>query len=83
MMLWILLGCVLCISVLNHLCICCMYISLMMTENMTEIDLEYAEDILIVNVPEAFTNSLLSSPCPRQAPMHNPTFQHLLCLLAH
>jgi hypothetical protein len=38
-----------------------------MTENMTEADSEYAKDVLVVGVPEAFTNSLLSGPCPRQA----------------
>ena len=44
-----------------------------MIENVSEADPKYAKDVLVVGVPEAFTNSLLGS-YPRQAPMHNPTF---------
>jgi hypothetical protein len=49
-----------------------MHIGSAMTKNVTEADPKYAEDVLVVGVPEAFTNSLLSGPCPRQAPVHNP-----------
>ena len=59
-----------------------------MTENMQEADPEYAgvaeehEDVRVVSFLEAFTNFPLSDSCPR-APVHNPTFQQLLCLFAH
>ena len=53
-----------------------------MTENVTEVDSEYGEDVLVVGVPEAFTNSLLSSPYLRQALMHNPYFSVLIMFVS-
>ena len=44
----------------------------------TEVDEEYEEDVLIVVVPEAFTNFSLSGSYPRQAPVHNPYFSALI-----
>jgi len=56
-----------------------------MTENVPEADPEYAEvaeeyeeDVLIVGVPEAFTNFSISGSYPRQAPMHNPYFSAII-----
>ena len=58
-----------------------MHIGSAMTKNVLEADPEYAEvaeeyedDVLIVGVPKAFTNFLLSSCCLRQAQVHNPYF---------
>ena len=59
-----------------------------MTENMREVDPDYVEvaeeyeDVHVVSFLVAFTNFPLSDSCPR-APVHNPTFQQLLCLFAH
>ena len=43
-----------------------------------EVAEEYEEEVLIVGVPEAFANVLLSNSCLRQAPMHNPYFLALI-----
>ena len=59
-----------------------------MTENMREVDPDYVEvaeeyeDVRVFSFLVAFTNFPLSDSCPR-APVHNPTFQQLLCLFAH
>ena len=43
-----------------------------------EVDEEYEEDVLIVVVPEGFTNFSLSGSYPRQAPVYNPYFSALI-----
>jgi hypothetical protein len=61
-----------------------------MSENVLEANLEYAEvaeehkeDILIVGVPDTFTNFPLSSSCLRHASVHNPYFLTLfVCALS-
>jgi hypothetical protein len=65
-----------------------MHIGSAMTENMSEADLkyvevakEYEEEVLVVDVSKAFTNFLLSSSCPRQAPVHNYYFSALIMLV--
>jgi hypothetical protein len=55
-----------------------MHIGSAMAENVPEGDPEYVEDVLIISVPKAFTNSLLSGSCPRQAPVHNLYFTALI-----
>jgi hypothetical protein len=62
-----------------------MHIGSAMTKNVPEVDLKYAEvteeyeeDVLIVGVPKAYTNFLLSSSYPRLAPVHNPYFSALI-----
>jgi hypothetical protein len=50
-----------------------------MTENMPEVDPEYAEVFEVVfGVPEAFTNFSMSDSYPRQTPMHNPYFSAVI-----
>jgi hypothetical protein len=50
-----------------------------MTENMPEVDPEYAEVVeVIVGVSEAFTNFSTSNTYPRQTPMHNPYFSAII-----
>ena len=53
-----------------------------MTENVAEADPEYRENVLVVGVPEAFTNSLLSGPYLRQALVHNPYFSTLIMFVS-
>jgi hypothetical protein len=55
-----------------------MHIGSAMTENVPKAGPEYAEDVLVVGFPESFTNSLLSSSCPRQALVHNFYFSALI-----
>jgi hypothetical protein len=56
-----------------------------MTENVPEADPEYAEvaeeykeDVLVVDVPVAFTNFLMSGSYLRQSPVHNPYFSAII-----
>jgi hypothetical protein len=62
-----------------------MHIGSAMTENVREADSEYAEDVLHVGVPKAFTNFPLSGSCLRQGSVHNPYFPALImfvCVLS-
>jgi hypothetical protein len=76
-MLWILLGYVLSVSVLNHSCICCIHIGSAMTENIPEADPEYAgvaKDYEDHGVPEAFTNFRCPVPTQGKPLCITPTF---------
>jgi hypothetical protein len=56
-----------------------------MTENVSEVDPKYTEvaegyeeDVLVVSVPEAFTNFSMSGSYQRQSPVHNPYFSAII-----
>ena len=57
-----------------------MHLGSAMTVNVSKVDTEYIDDVLVVGVPEAFTNSLLFVVwfLPRHALVHNSYFLTLI-----
>ena len=62
-----------------------MHIGSVMTEIVPEADTEYTEvaeeyeeDVLVILVPESFTNFSMSSSYPTQASVHNPYFSVII-----
>ena len=43
-----------------------------------EVTKEYEDNVLVIGVPEAFTNFSMPGSYPRQAPMHNPYFSAII-----